>query len=456
MIDYLVLAGIATFAVILVVLITLLIWNKPVFVIYIQVGYCFFVRFLTIQIGIPEVIKYFFDYLTLILLLQIILHANKTKNINIRKPLFFIVLFIVVTIISTIYNNSDFVLFFWGVRLNFRFYIFFLACVFFLKRNDIDNILNFFMFMLPLNTILVIYQYFIMDLRFDYVGGFFGTHVSSHSEQVPFLILVNLIAIVFYVESKINLVQMILYLGMIMFTAAIAEIKILYILLPIFVILVSILSFPNIRSVQLIIISVIFIPISFSFMLILYPEWVSQLGNIRLAIFNTAVDEYGDQGALGRLTAGSYLLKNIIIEPFQRIFGIGFGNADHFMSYSSSFLDRYETLNYNIFRYTVVMIELGIVGLVVYCLFFFIIATESLRIRKVIDKNYSYYCHISFITSLLVFFLIVYNPTLSMEGAFIIFIILSFPFIMEKDKYEIKYISSNIQIKNAAIQRNMA
>jgi len=126
------------------------------------------------------------------------------------------------------------------------------------------------------------------------------------------------------------------------------------------------------------------------------------------------------------------------------------------MSYSSSFLDRYETLNYNIFRYTVVMIELGIVGLVVYCLFFFIIATESLRIRKVIDKNYSYYCHISFITSLLVFFLIVYNPTLSMEGAFIIFIILSFPFIMEKDKYEIKYISSNIQIKNAAIQRNMA
>ena len=436
MLNSLLLAGVAIFCILIGVLITLLIWNKPSTVIYIQILYCFFVRFLTIQIGIPSAIKYIFDYLTIILLLQIILHSNKTYNINIRKPLIFMALFAAVAIISTVYNGSSFVLFFWGIRLNFRFFIFFIACVIFLKRKNLDDIMKLLLIMLPINTVLVVYQYAVMGLRFDYLGGLFGTHLASHSEFITYLIIVTLISIILYVEKKLNIVQLLLDLGMLLFLAAICEIKVLFIIIPMIVVVAAFLSFPNSRALNLIIACVVLMPLSFSLMLIIYPQWAEQLSNIQDAIFNTTMVQYSSEVSLSRFTAASYLLTNIIVEPFQKVFGIGFGNADYFLTYTSSFYERYDMLNYNIFRYSLVLIELGVIGLIVYCLFFVSLTLESIRIRKIVNPEVKYYCNIGFIISLIVFPLLIYNPSLQMEGAFMVYLLLAFPFIFEKEMYE--------------------
>jgi len=446
MFDSLLFTGIFVFVILIGVLFTLLVWNKPVFVIYIQIIYCFLYRILITQIGFPAFIKYLFDYFTAILFIQIVLYFNKTKNINVRKPLLFIALYIVTAIISTVYNSSSLLFFFWGARVNLRFFIFFLACVFFLKREDIDNIIKIFIHILPINTCLILIQYIIFGLRFDYLGGLFGIHDDSNPELVNYLIIITIVIIVYYINNKINLFIFIFNLGMICLTAALSELKILYYVIAFVIFVNFIISFPNIRAIRIILIRLIFDILSYLLLMIIYPHWGSD-GSFIQTLQESLVSDYDHPGGLGRLTVGPYLLKNILIEFSQKLLGVGFGNASTFLNFSSSFLDRYEVLNFYLFRYALILAETGIIGLITYCLFYISIIYDSLRIKRKIDQDHKFYCYISFIVSLLIFPLLIYNPSLYMDAAFIVYFSLSIPFIIEKEIYENNLISENVLLK---------
>ena len=414
----------------------LLLWNKPVLVIYIQFGYCCFMRWLISDLHFPVVIKYLSDFLTIVLFLQVILKFNTTKNINVRKPMIFIILFIILGIFSTAFNSASLLFYIWGARVYLRFYVFFLACVIFLKREDIDKLVNFLLKLLPVNTVVSLFQYKVMGYEDDYVGGLFGSEKGCNAEMTLYLTLITIILVVFYLTKKTDLWYTLINILMIMLISAISELKILFIILFLVVLISFFIMFPNRRAVTILIVSSVVIVVSFIFFLILYPNWV-EMYSTSLGIYEHSVGgNYAGVGSLGRFTAGSYIFQNLLTETSQKLFGIGFGNADKFLTFSSQYYRRYEVLQYDLFAYSLILIEIGVIGLVIYCFFFVITSYESVRIRKKINIDHSWYCYVCFIVSVIVFVLLVYNQAMQMDAAFLIFFPISFPFILEKENYE--------------------
>ena len=444
----LILSGAGILALLLGILVVLLIWNKPVLVIYIQLAYCCFMRFLITQLRFPEFIKYMSDFLTIILLIQIILKFHKTKTLNIRKPLFFIVLFTAVSVFSTLFNRASFIFFFWGARSYFRFFVFFLACTIFLKTENIDRLLKFLLALLPVNTVLALYQFFVMGLADDFVGGLFGTSAGCNAEMYMYLISVCLVTIVYYVKNKMSIYSLISNIAMAGIISSVSELKIVFLVLPFILIAVFIFTFPNKRAITMFVMTMSLLIVTFAIFLVLYPEWVGDLSSFSGFMEHTVEDKYAGEYSLGRFTAGPFIFQNILTTIPQKLFGVGFGNADSFLFFESDAFMRYAFLAYELFTYSLLLFEIGIVGLVFYCLFFLSLLFESLRIKRKIKPAYSSYCMITLIISMLIFQFIVYNQSMYMDCAFICFFLLAFPFILEKESYEHDLISVKLSLDN--------
>ena len=205
MLSNVLLLGFSIFAIIIGISIFFLIWNKPVLVVYTQIIYCCFMRFLISNLHFPEVIKFLSDFLTIILFIQILLQFNKTKTLNIRKPLFFIILFILTGTLSSLLNKSSIIFFIVGLRVYLKFFIFFLACTIFLTSRDLERIIKFLLAILPVNSIAAFYQFFIMGLRDDYIGGLFGIIQGCNGELNIYLTAIMIIVISYYINNKISL-----------------------------------------------------------------------------------------------------------------------------------------------------------------------------------------------------------------------------------------------------------
>lgn len=438
MIENLLFYGTVVFGLLIGGSIVLLLLDKPVLVIYMQFGYCCFMRILMSDLGLPEFVKYLSDYFTVILFIQIVLQFNKVKSLNVRMPMLIITLFLIIAIISSALNisNGSFLFFLWGSRVYLRFYIFFLACTIFLERDNIDKMIKFLLVLLPINTILALFQYYILGLEDDFIGGLFGTERGSNTELVPYLLVVMTIMFIYYCRNKMNIIKVFLYTLMICIISALAELKTLFANLPVTLIMVFIISFPNKRIIKLLVTGTVAFSIMFLVFVALYPNWADSFESISKFIYDSATVDYAGEGSLSRTTAGSYLLHNVLITPGQKLFGFGFGNAGEFLSYTSSFLMRYRALVYHYFSYSLILVEIGILGLSIYCLFFLSILLKFLPKIKKMDYDKLPYIEITIIMSIQVFFLIIYNQSLNMDISFIIYFVLSFPFILEKEMNE--------------------
>ena len=444
MINHLPLAGLGFAAILVVGCIFLLILDKPLLVIYTQIIYSCFMRILISNLHFPDFIKYFSDFLTVVLFVQIVLQLNKTKTLNIRKPMFIIILFLIAGIFSTAYNGASLIFFSWGMRTYIKFFVFFLACTIFLKLADIERLIKFLLKIFPVNIALVVIQYFVLGYSDDYIGGLFGSERGCNAEMNLYLIAIAVITIIFYVYKKIEFRNFAFNSIGICAIAALSELKIVFIIY-LFVLLVTIVfSFPNKRAITISIVGVFILLISIPVFMVLYPNWAevfSDINKVRYEFFEIRY-EGPNTNSLSRLSAGTYISHNLLTTPMQKLFGIGFGNASTFLNISSSFYTRYKELRYIWFFYSLMLTEIGIIGLIIYCLFFLSVIYESFRIKRKLNENCIFYCYISFIISMIVFPLLVYNASLNMDAAFIFFFTFSFPFILEKETYE-----SNIENK---------
>ena len=414
----------------------LLIWNKPVLVIYIQLIYCCFMRFFIWHLHFPDVIKLFSDFLTVILSLQVILNFNKTKTLNIRKPLFFIILFFISATFSSIISGSSISFYLFGLRTYYKLFIYFLACTIFLKREDLDKLMKFLLMILPIDTLVVLFQYFILGLEDDYIGGLFGTVQGCNGESNIYLTITCIIAITFYVSKKIKLWYCNIIILQCCMIAAISELKILFFTLALILMVVFIFNYSNKRAIIILVSSFFFLSIGIFAFLIIYPGWITMFTDFGSFLRETAAGTYGSSNTLGRTIAGPYVLQNILMEPVQKIFGVGLGYGDRYLSMKSNFFARYESLSFNLFAYVIIIIEVGILGLILFCLIFASILYESMRVINKIEKEKKIYCCISFIVSIQVFLQILYDQAIFWDGAYILFFSLSFPFIMEKEYNE--------------------
>ncbi len=143
--------------------------NIGVNIISFQIYYNCIIKLLITRFGLPSVFNYVTDIVIYILTLMLIANLIKFRSLIdvVKKSKLFIgsafIMFLLGTI-SALLNKSGFLLYIWGIRNMYRYYIFFIACIVFLKKKDVEKIFKNLFYILVINLLLVTYQYFVLGL----------------------------------------------------------------------------------------------------------------------------------------------------------------------------------------------------------------------------------------------------------------------------------------------------
>ena len=148
--------------------------------------------------------------------------------------------------------------------------------------------------------------------------------------------------------------------------------------------------------------------------------------------FNSAVSKsgYTNQGDMNRLTSFGMSLNRFLDTWLQKLFGLGLGNCDRaegFEFLTSPFYRQYGWLHYDWFMLSFVLLETGLVGLAIYIMFFVLVFVAAGREEKKCEDPT--YCQMGQIIAVICPILVVYDSSLRIEIAYLIYFALALPFL---------------------------
>ncbi|WP_342042986.1 hypothetical protein [Bacillus sp. OTU2372] len=400
----------------------------------------YFILILTLLMGtlvddfhFPSSISYLNDICVVALFYFILPRFVLTfKNLKLTGILIVIGLFILSIIIGIIINLVPINLVVWAIRNTFRFFTFFIACVCYLNKNDLDYLFRLFYKLQWLNLVLAFYQYFVLGLSQDFLGGIFG-HGGGAGLTV-FSCLLLAYATCSYLSKKLPLYKLIFIMLSTMIINAMAEQKIFYFEFVIILILALLFCNATWKKFKIFIVGIGGIFIGLTILKNLFPLHFEILTNFAMiedyANMTSGGYEISRWGAFSQIN--SIFFKNDII---LNLFGYGFGNAEYsaFPYFTSSFYVQYGQWHYRWFTHQWTFLETGYVGFILYVSFFVAIFVYASYIRKWIVKKEQYYIVITQIMVVVCIVSIWYNALLKMDFGYIAFFALTLSGILMKD-----------------------
>lgn len=136
-----------------------------------------------------------------------------------------LVLFIANCIIGIVGNNVSLKLAIWGSRNVYRFILFFISCVALLEKKDIAKFRAAFPKIYVINAIVAVFQYVVLGLKGDYIGGLFGTIQGCNGALTIFLNIALSYFIAGYLCGTEKLSKIVLYSILYFLVAALSETK---------------------------------------------------------------------------------------------------------------------------------------------------------------------------------------------------------------------------------------
>lgn len=406
--------------------------------IFIQIVYCAFISWATPQFGLPGIFRYLTDAITAMLFVEMVFYEIKQPGRIRRTPTFYlIVLFFLYTLLGWLMNLYSGVFYLWGLRNNFRFYVFLIACTIFLEKEDIPKILNILYIIFIANVLMCTYQYFILGKTADYVAGFCGSTESQggNGPMVMMLTIVCIVAVVQYMEKQGSLLKVGVAILGTLYIATIAEIKALYLLVVAVIVLANLFTRFSIKKLLLIIGFVAIIPVAINLLYKLYPGFENFFEYDTIMEYAGGEKGYTGNNDINRFSAISYCMENFLKTPVERMFGIGLGNADgstNVRAVISEFYKKNIDTHYTWFSVPFMFIETGFVGLAMFFGVFIISFRESTKLRKVrrINREYVIIGQLMAVFAIVIAFL---NPSLRSETmGYTYYMMLSIPYILTK------------------------
>lgn len=409
--------------------------------IFIQIIYCAFISWATPQFGLPGIFRYLTDAITAMLFVEMVFYEIKQPGRIRRTPIFYlIVLFFLYTLLGWLMNLYSGVFYLWGLRNNFRFYVFLVACTIFLEKEDIPKILNILYIIFIANVLMCTYQYFILDKRMDYVAGFCGSTEAQggNGPMVMMLTIVCIFTVVQYMEKYGSLLKVGVAILGTLYIATIAEIKALYLLVVAVIVLANLFTSFSVKKMLLIIGFVTIIPVAVNMLYRLYPEF-NNFFEYETIITYIDDSEHGYSGEddINRLSAISYCMEHFLESPVERTFGIGMGNADGSSNVKAVISDFYKEnahTHYTWFSVPFMFIETGFVGLALFFGVFLISFKDSTRLRKGrgINRGYVIIGQLVAVFAIVIAFL---NQSLRNETmGYTYYAMLAMPYILTKGR----------------------
>jgi len=383
----------------------------------------------------PSGVKYFIDISLILLIVLSIINLVKKKVVLIKEVRFitvWILLFLVLTLIVYMARYQSLLYYIWGVRNNFRYYMAFLACILFFEKADIDKFLKFFDVFFWCNSAFCLIQFLFFDIRGDYLGGFFGLEKGCNAYLNIFMIIITTKAIVFCLNKKEGVWLCISKCSVGLLVAALAEIKFFFVEFLVILVIASVITQISLRKIIILVVGLLAIMVAASILITLFPHFANFL-SIDFIIDSTSTGGYSAAGQLNRLTTIPTISKKILTTPSLKWFGLGLGNCDtsNFEFLKTPFYYNYIHLRYNWFSSSFIYLETGFIGLILFFGFFLILGVKSFIMSKK-DNAVKEYGQIALIAAVLCIMLGIYDSSLRTEAGYMMYFVLSFPFIAKK------------------------
>ena len=365
--------------------------------------------------------------------LLVLLIQNQRNLLSKQTISLFVIvgLFFVFTLFGLLFNYQSIFYYLWGLRNILRFFVFFFACTLFIKESSVDNYLRLFDFLFWVNLIVVLYQFFIMGQKGDFLGGIFGVELGCNGYLNIFMMIVITKSILMYLNKQENQNSCILKCVVAMIIAALSELKFFYLEFIILLVMSILFTRYSFRKVFLVIATGLALYFGLKIINQLYPffkGWLSIDGIMNIAGFDYG---YTSENDINRLSAIPLVWERFLISWNEKLFGLGLGNCDYatFDFLTTPFYLQHTRLHYYWFSSSFLLLETGLVGTVLYLMFFIKVGSAAHKEGKTQKGEAMIRCQLAQIISIMCLFIFIYNGSLRTEAGYMIYFILALPFI---------------------------
>lgn len=388
---------------------------------------------------LPNAIKYSLDICWIALIVLMAFNLSR-KRIAIEKGSLhiyvWILAFVVFTAVVYIFNYQSPLYYLWGFRNNFRFYIFFFACILFLKNSDLIDIFKAFDVFFWVNALICCIQYFLFDINRDYLGGLFGVEKGCNGYLNIFFVIYATKTIVRYLNHLEPLSNMLVKCALILIISAFAELKFVYIEFVMIISIAVLISEFSWRKVWVVVGGIIGIILAINVLEMLFP-FFDDFFTLDRMIDISSTAGYSSTNELNRLTTIPQISNDILTDTSDKFLGLGLGNCDTaaYDFLKTPFYLKYADIKYHWFSTSFLFLETGFIGLTIFLGFFIIIFHYSLKQKNILNthSNSSSLCQISAIIAVMSIMITVYNSSLRTEAGYLIYFMLALPFIAKKE-----------------------
>lgn len=328
---------------------------------------------------------------------------GECKKLNEREIRIFIIVWVAFLLYGT-FSALLFglmpVLYLWSLRSYIRFFILMLDCYLVFDKKDVP----FFYMVLDLvaliHSILIVIQFFVFDINWDYLNGIFGTMMGGNSGANALLAINTCVCFYRFYKKEIKFPILYLHIFWMTYSAALSELKVYLVELVAILVIYPVVTREFKRWLKILPGIIIIMFTSTLVMYMLYP-WFESFYSQLFTDFAKRIDDphHMDDLSLSRLKQISGLTQPIMdyaqsIKPSLKGIclwtGIGLGNGELTLNgmFNSEFYDRNNILWYWDFILSMIYIETGIIGLLTYNSVWFIVPiTAFIRSLKTRDEG---------------------------------------------------------------------
>lgn len=383
-------------------------------------------------LGLPYAIRYIMDVAWVSLTVIILRYNWVIDTAGIKEIIAWILLFLSVTVVVYLVQYQSVFYYLWGFRNNFRYYAAFVAFATLLRTEEVEDSLKWFDRLFWLDIVLALIQYFWLGIEQDALGGIFGTAAGVNGSNNLFLLIIVTKAVVFYLDKKEKLRDLVLKSMAALLVAALAEMKFFFVEFAIVIVLAVLFTNFTWRKFFVLLGGGVAVVVFAAVLTMVFPNWDDWFSLRWFLETATSNRGYTGSGDLNRLTAIPRINELWLTEWPQRIFGKGLGNCDtaSFSFVNTPFFRKYGDMHYNWMSYAIMYLECGWTGLVFYFGFFVLVYFAVYRVEKCSEGMVRSYCRISRITAIMCMIIAIYNSSLRAEAGYMACFILAIPFAM--------------------------
>lgn len=383
--------------------------------------------------GMPWAVRYLMDPAWLLLVALLLLGKRLGKG-NAVPVQIWIILFLIYTVLVYLVQYQSILYYLWGFRNVFRFYAAFLGFAAFMRPEDAEDNLKLFDKLFWLNAVISLVQFFVLDLKGDYLGGLFGAQKGGNGYTNIFLLIIVSKALVFYLDKRVSLGYCAAQCTAALLVAVMAELKFFFVEFVLVIIMASVFTDFSWRKAGIIIGGLIATEACAVLLTKLFPEfygWFSIQWFLEKA---QAASGYTMTGDLNRLNAIPRINELWLHSFGERLFGLGLGNCENstFSFLNTPFHKANEGMHYSWMAHATMYLECGWVGLLFYFGFFVLVFLNVWKIEHYAEGTAKSYCRICRIMAILCMIISVYNSSMRAEPAYMVYFVLAIPFAVTR------------------------